>query len=116
MTTKTVACTRSSRRTIVLVPSGPEERIEEVFEGPECQNLAEPSKGGANPFFPTFTGGAKGSILGDTKGFGGMDLGAFVTGDVEDDVPDIHARSVKTTRVERQADFVGKGTKISDLE
>lgn len=76
--------------------------------GPECQ------KGGVNSFFPTFSGGAKG-ITGETKGVG-LDLGAFLTSDVDDDVPDFHARSVKTVRVEREADFVGKGTEISDLE
>lgn len=77
--------------------------------GPECQN------GGVNSFVPTFTGGTKGSVTGELKGFG-LDFGAFLTGDVDDDVPDIHARSVKTVRVERKADFVGKGTEISDLE
>ncbi|KAL0970678.1 hypothetical protein UPYG_G00245600 [Umbra pygmaea] len=39
----------------------------------------------------------------------GMDLGAFARGNIEDDVPDFHARSVKTSiRSERQADYVGK--------
>lgn len=84
--------------------------------GPECQNMALASKGGVSNFFPTFTGGAKGSIMGDAKTFGGIDLGAFVRGDVDEDVPDIHTRNAKTMRVERNADFVGKGTEISDLE
>lgn len=84
--------------------------------GPECQIVSGHSKGGMSTLFPTYTGGAKGSIMGDTKSFGGIDLGAFMTGDVEEDVPDFHARSVKTTRVERKADFVGTGTEISDLE
>lgn len=82
--------------------------------GPECQNMAGLPKGGMSTLFPTYTGGAKGSITG--KSFGGIDLGAFMTGDVDEDVPDFHARSLKTTRVERRADFVGKGTEISDLE
>lgn len=117
MSTKTVGCTRSTRRIIVHGPSGPEERIEEVVEGgPECQIVDGHSKGGMSTFFPFHTGGAKGSIVGDTKSFGGIDLGAFTTGDVDEDVPDIRARSAKTTRVEREADFVGKGTEISDSE
>lgn len=78
--------------------------------------MAGHSKGGMSTLFPTYTGGAKGSMTVDTKSFGGIDLGAFMTGDVDEDVPDFHARSVKTTRVEREADFVGKGTEISDLE
>lgn len=68
--------------------------------------------------------GTKGSLLGDTKtGLGnpfgaehGLDFGMFMTDNGEDDLPDIHARSVKSTRVERQADYIGKGTKTSDLE
>ncbi len=39
----------------------------------------------------------------------GDDLGAFMRGDVEEDLPDIHARSVKS-RDERKAGFVGGGT------
>lgn len=84
--------------------------------GPGCQIVAGPSNGGMSTFFPINTGGAKGGIMGHTKSFGGMDLGAFMTGDVEEDLPDIHARSLKTTRVERRADFVGTGTETSDLE
>ena len=50
----------------------------------------------------------------DTK-MGGMDLGAFFREDTDDDVPDFHARSVKSAvRVERKADYVGKGT--TDIE
>ncbi len=39
----------------------------------------------------------------------GDDFGAFMRGDVEEDLPDIHARSVKS-RDERKAGFVGGGT------
>lgn len=39
----------------------------------------------------------------------GDDLGAFMRGDVEEDLPDIHARSVKS-RDERKAGYVGGGT------
>ena len=100
--------------------------MEEVYEGgPGCQALGDSSKGGMGAFFPTLThtGGAKGSILGNTKtGFGdpfaaeGLDLGGFLTDNGEDDVPDFHARSVKSGRVERQADYIGKGTETSDVE
>jgi len=65
-------------------------------------------------------GGAKGSLLADARhgfGFGsdlGLDLGAFMTGHGDDDLPDFHARGVRPRRFERQADYVGKGTKSSD--
>lgn len=39
----------------------------------------------------------------------GDDLGAFMRGDVEEDLPDIHARSLKT-RDERKGAVVGEGT------
>lgn len=98
--------------------------MEVVMEGgPECQSMAGNSEMGA--FFPSFQGGGtKGSIMGDTKTmfgnpFGtdsGFDLGGFKRDIVEDDVPDFSARSVKSTRLARKADFVGKGTETSDLE
>ncbi|XP_035005366.2 fibrinogen alpha chain isoform X2 [Hippoglossus stenolepis] len=57
-------------------------------------------------------GGAKGSITEDTKpGFMnlfGSDIGGFMTDNPEQDHPDVHARSVKSARVQRQADYVGK--------
>ncbi|CAB1314839.1 unnamed protein product [Coregonus sp. 'balchen'] len=60
----------------------------------------------------TITGGTGGSFGGDPFG---MDLGAFLRGNEEDDVPDFHARSVKTSvRSERQADYVGKD--CSDIQ
>ncbi|KAM8747559.1 fibrinogen alpha chain-like isoform 1-T1 [Acanthopagrus schlegelii] len=118
MSTQTISCTKSTRRTIVHTKDGPVEKVEEVYEGgPECQALGDSSRGGMGAFFPTLThtGGAKGSILGNTKtGFGdpfaaeGLDLGGFMTDNGEDDVPDFHARSVKSSRVERQADYIGK--------
>ncbi|KAI5616130.1 fibrinogen alpha chain precursor [Silurus asotus] len=59
------------------------------------------------------SGGTKGFLL-DRKSItatsspfdGGEDLGAFFGGDIEDDVPDLHARSLKS-RDERKADFIG---------
>lgn len=62
------------------------------------------------------TGGTKG-LLSNTKtitsssstGDTGDDLGAFFAGDIEDDLPDLHARSLKS-RDDRKADFVGGGT------
>uniref|UniRef100_A0A3B5A9I0 Fibrinogen alpha chain-like n=1 Tax=Stegastes partitus TaxID=144197 RepID=A0A3B5A9I0_9TELE len=137
VSTQSLSCTKSIRRTVVHTKDGPVERMEEVIEGgPECQALRDSSKGGLSSLFPSLThtsssssssssssvhaGGAKGSILGDSKtGFMdpfGSDLGAFMTGNVEDDVPDFQARSLHGMRVERQADYVGKGTKTSDLE
>uniref|UniRef100_A0A3Q2TA04 Fibrinogen alpha chain n=1 Tax=Fundulus heteroclitus TaxID=8078 RepID=A0A3Q2TA04_FUNHE len=122
VTTKTVSCTKTIRRTIVHTKDGPVERVEEVGGGPECQGVGGFTKGELSSLFPSFTstssssssfhsGGAKGSLLADTKSgmdpFG-EDFGAFMTDNAEDDIPDIHARSVKSTVVERQQEFVGK--------
>ncbi|XP_016535172.1 fibrinogen alpha chain isoform X2 [Poecilia formosa] len=118
--TKTVSCTRTIRRTVIQTENGPVERVEQVGGGPECDTLGGFTKGGMGSLFPTLTGssssssfhsgGSKGSILADSKSgldpFG-ADFGAFMTDNVEDDIPDFHARSVKSTVVERQADFVG---------
>uniref|UniRef100_A0A8D3B3A6 Fibrinogen alpha/beta/gamma chain coiled coil domain-containing protein n=1 Tax=Scophthalmus maximus TaxID=52904 RepID=A0A8D3B3A6_SCOMX len=133
VSTKTTSCTKSTRRTIVHTKTGPVENVEEVYEGgPECQVIADSSKGGMGVFFPTLGssssssssfssslhtktvhgGGTKGSLTGGTRDGFGLDpfgdLGAFMTDAAEEDVPDFHARSVKSTRVERQADYVGK--------
>ncbi len=70
------------------------------------------------------TGGTKGSLTeGSKTGFGdpfgshfGFDHGPFHTVNAEDDIPDFHARSRMGTRVERQADYIGKGTQTSDQE
>lgn len=117
---------------MVHTKDGPVERVEEVIDGgPECQAATAFTKGGMSSLFPTLTHASssssvstktvqsrKGSLTGDTKtgfpdpfgGDVGMDLGAFLTDNAEDDVPDFQARSVKSTRVERRADYVGKGT------
>ncbi|XP_023279907.1 fibrinogen alpha chain isoform X2 [Seriola lalandi dorsalis] len=140
VSSKTLTCTKSTRRVIVHTKEGPVERTEEVMEGgPECQAMADNSRGGMSSLFPSLghassssstsssssstltsktvhTGGTKGSITGVSKGgfgdpFGtgfGFDLGPFHTAAAEDDIPDFHARSVKSTRFERQADYVGK--------
>lgn len=102
------------------------ERTEEVVEGgPECQAMTDLTKGGASSLFPSLrqTGGTKGGFMGDSKSASvnpfdteGFDLGAFMPGNVEDDVPDLHARNMNPLRVEREADFVGKGTQTSETE
>ncbi|KAM9717634.1 uncharacterized protein ACNS7B_021255 [Menidia menidia] len=130
VSTQTISCTKSIRRTVVHTKDGPVERVEEVTDGgPDCQ-VTDLTKGGMGSLFPSLShtssssssslssssktvhsDGTKGSLLGDFKSgfnpFGG-DLGAFMTDNADDDVPDFHARSVKTARVERQDDFVGK--------
>ena len=140
VSSKTVSCTRSTRRTIVHTKDGPVERVEQVMEGgPECQTMTDLSKGGMSSFFPSLShasaasssssssssvsSGTKTVQLGGTKGISdpfntdvGFDLGAFMTDRAEDDLPDFHARSVKSTRVERQADYIGKGTETSGQE
>ncbi|XP_067379224.1 fibrinogen alpha chain [Channa argus] len=129
VSTKTVSCTRSTRRTTIQTKDGPVEKVEEFIEGgPECQSGTSLSKGGMSSLFPTLshstssgsiktvhTSSTKGSLLGDSKSYGdpfgtdvGFDLGGFDTDKVDDDLPDFQARSVKTTRVLRQADYVGK--------
>ncbi|XP_037335793.2 fibrinogen alpha chain-like [Pungitius pungitius] len=132
MSTTTVSCTRSVRRTVVHTKDGPVEKMVEVMEGgPGCEAMTDSTKGGMNSFFPGFTsssssssssssfstkttshsGGTKGSILDIESDLGnpfGDDLGLFKTSDVEDDLPDFQARSVKSTRTERHADHVGK--------
>ncbi|XP_015226361.1 PREDICTED: fibrinogen alpha chain-like [Cyprinodon variegatus] len=120
--TKTVSCTKTVRRTIIQTPNGPVERVEEVGSGPECEGVGGFTKGEMGSLFPSFagsssssfsaihSGGTKGSLLADSKSgldpFG-ADFGAFLTDNSDDDVPDFHARSVKSTVVERQQDFVG---------
>uniref|UniRef100_A0A3B4VCE8 Fibrinogen alpha chain n=1 Tax=Seriola dumerili TaxID=41447 RepID=A0A3B4VCE8_SERDU len=138
VSSKSITCTKSTRRVIVHTKEGPVERMEEVMNGgPECQAMADNSRGGGmSSFFPSLghassssssstssltsktvhTSGTKGSLTGGSKGgfgdpFGagfGFDLGPFHTAAAEDDIPDFHARSVKSTRFERQADYVGK--------
>lgn len=100
--------------------------------GPECEGVGGFTKGEMGSLFPTFggssssssfsaihSGGTKGSLLADSKSgldpFG-ADFGAFLTDNSDDDVPDFHARSVKSKVVERQQDFVGTGTKTGNLE
>lgn len=144
VSTKSVTCTKSTRTTVVHTRDGPVERTEEVISGgPDCQIATDFTKGGMSSLFPSLShassssstgstktvhvsssssSSTKGSITGNTKtGPGdtfdsdvGFDLGAFLTDNTEDDVPDFHARSVKSaSRVERQADFVGKGTETT---
>nr|XP_020477878.1 fibrinogen alpha chain [Monopterus albus] len=139
VSTKTVSCTKTTRKTVLHTKEGPVEKVEEVIGGgPECQGMADLNRGDISALFPTLShtsssssfssssssvstktvhdSGAKGSLTGDSKTgftdtFGsevGIDLGAFLTDTADDDVPDFHARSVKSTRVERQADYIGK--------
>uniref|UniRef100_A0A672HJZ9 Fibrinogen alpha chain n=1 Tax=Salarias fasciatus TaxID=181472 RepID=A0A672HJZ9_SALFA len=112
--TQSASCTKSIRVTTVQTDQGPVDRVEEVIEGgPECQAIAGTGKGGTSSI--TELGGG-----GDLFGPGGFDsktafmdpfasdFGAFMTDTVEDDVPDFQARSMVATRVQRQADYVGK--------
>lgn len=129
---KSVSCTKRVRTVVVDSGDGPVQKMEEYVEGgPECQAIG---KGGMGALFPSFTGtgtktvhyasSTKGSLADSKTSFSvdpfggdpGMDLGAFLTDNAEDDVPDFHARSVKSGRVERQADYVGKGTTAAETE
>lgn len=131
VTTKSLSCTKRVRTVVVDSGDGPVQKMEEFVEGgPECQALANAKGGSAFPSLTGstktlhFTSSAKGSP-GDSKtSFGvdpfagdpGMDLGAFLTDNADDDLPDFHARSVKSARVERQADYVGKGSTAAETE
>lgn len=126
--TQTSSCTKTVRTTVVQTAKGPVETKEELVEGgPECQSFTELSNGQRIALFPTLTsssssslsvhtGGTKQSQLEVSKSglLNPFDLGAFTTAGAEDDVPDLHARSVKSTRVERRADYVGKGTEAEE--
>ncbi|XP_033970213.1 fibrinogen alpha chain [Trematomus bernacchii] len=129
-----VTCTMSTRRTVVQTKDGPVETVEEVMEGgPECQSMTDFTQGGSSSVFPSLThtssssssssssskivqaGGTKGSLLDTKSGFSGnpfgdfgADLGGFMAGLADDDVPDFHARSVKSVRTEREAGYIGK--------
>nr|XP_046174269.1 fibrinogen alpha chain-like [Oncorhynchus gorbuscha] len=143
-TTHVSSCTKTIKKTTVHTKDGPVERIEEVSSGPGCEAMKLGGGGGMGDFFPSLSssssssssssftkttshGSNKGgsSLFSSTKtggvadGFGadsfGMDLGAFMRGKDDDDVPDFHSHGVKTSvRSKRQADYVGKST--SDQE
>ncbi|KAG7255405.1 hypothetical protein CRUP_035713 [Coryphaenoides rupestris] len=108
-TSKTTLCGKSTRTIVTQTPSGPVETTEEVIEGgPACQTMMDSTKG--MPFiFPTLER-SKGLL--DTKtGFleTGFDLGGFIGDNPEDDHPDVHARSMKSTTVNtKTASYVGK--------
>ena len=127
-TSSSSSCTKSIRTVVMQTASGPVETREEVIEGgPGCRTILESSRGGMGTFFPnlagpgsssssshSFTsnaGGAKGSLLDTKTGFAdfGFDLGTFGMGNVEEDFPDVHARSIKSSTIV-QSDNVGKGT------
>uniref|UniRef100_A0A8K9UN39 Fibrinogen alpha chain n=1 Tax=Oncorhynchus mykiss TaxID=8022 RepID=A0A8K9UN39_ONCMY len=139
-TTHISSCTKTIKKTTVHTKDGPVERIEEVSSGPGCEAMKLGGGGGGmGDFFPSLSsssssssssftkttshGSNKGgsSLLSSTKtggaadGFGadsfGMDLGVFMRGKDDDDVPDFlsHSHGVKTSvRSKRQADYVGK--------
>lgn len=110
--TTTTSCTKRIKTTVTNTPSGPVETREEVMEGgPGCQSMMDSSKGGMSSIFPTLDR-TKGNPLDTKTGFAdtGFDLAAFTVGDPEDDLPDIHARSLKSTSGTKTLDFVGKGT------
>ncbi|XP_036407145.1 fibrinogen alpha chain [Megalops cyprinoides] len=49
-----------------------------------------------------------GSLKGFSTSFMGEDLGEFMQGEVEEDLPDIHARSLRGPSGDRQRDYAGK--------
>ncbi|XP_068612222.1 fibrinogen alpha chain-like [Brachionichthys hirsutus] len=100
VSSKSITCSKSMRKTVVQTDDGPVDKMEEVIEGgPECHTMTETSKTGLSSLFPTFGGAEFGNLFGD-------DLGIFGTAPVEDDVPDFQARSVKTASIVRTTDTV----------
>ncbi|KAM8898160.1 fibrinogen alpha chain [Spinachia spinachia] len=131
ISTTTISCTKTIRKTVVHTKDGPVEKMVQLMEGgPGCEAMTDVTKGGMDSFSPGFTssssssssssfstkttshsGGTKGSLLdieSDLTNPFGDDLGLFKMSDVGDDLPDIQARSLKSTRTERQAGHVGK--------
>ncbi|XP_076019059.1 uncharacterized protein LOC143010568 isoform X1 [Genypterus blacodes] len=127
---QTFSCTRTIQKVITHTKNGPVETTEEVMVGgPECQTMTHLTRGELSGFFPSHTSSSSSSSsstssittksVDSTKGgvsktmisdFGGVgfDLGLLRTDDAEEDTPDVHARGVKSTRVEREAHYVGK--------
>lgn len=134
VSTKTIGCTKRIQTTVINTSKGPVEKTEEVVEGgPECQTFTELREDELGSFFPTLsqassssssssssihTGDSKGSLLGGsrTELVNPFDFGAFKPANGDEDVPDLLARSIKSTHVERKADYVGKGTQPSALD
>ncbi|XP_061769696.1 fibrinogen alpha chain [Nerophis ophidion] len=119
-TTDTSRCVKTVKRTTVMTADGPVEKVVETTED-GCHDI----KGGLDSFFPGVShasstiktvhmGGAKdghSSVKMSTSPLFpdvGYDLGKFFGDHTEDDVPDVDARSVKTTHVARQSDYTGK--------
>ncbi|XP_062311884.1 fibrinogen alpha chain [Osmerus eperlanus] len=114
VTSSSSSCTKSVKTTTVSKGGGSEVREEVTSSQGGCEisgggkvdlaSFLRPPLSGSKG--PTDTKG--GTLLDNTK-MGGMDLGAFFRDDTDDDVPDFHARSVKSAaRVQRKADYVGK--------
>lgn len=79
--------------------------------GTNTQKLSSSSSSSSSTSKTSLAGGSKTAtktVLSSDIDFGD-DLGAFMRGDVEEDLPDIHARSLKT-RNERKTAVVGEGT------
>ncbi|CAL8241236.1 unnamed protein product [Merluccius merluccius] len=103
------SCTTIIRR-LVQTEAGPVTREEVIEGGPGCK--AKLSQGGMSSFFPSLTHSttteAKGSLLDEKTGFDLFDMGGFARDITEDDHPDVHARSLKSSTVVLQGDYVGK--------
>ncbi|XP_068164972.1 fibrinogen alpha chain [Antennarius striatus] len=123
VSTKSVSCTKTLRKTIVQTDDGPVEKTEEVIGGgPECYTMTDTTKSGLASLFPTInmhsssSDGTKGLPF-DLSGTDflnpfGDDIGAFKSNTADDDVPDIQARSVKTVTVVHTTDNVGDCAKV----
>ncbi|KAK0132168.1 Fibrinogen alpha chain [Merluccius polli] len=104
------SCTTIIRR-LVQTEAGPVTKEEVIEGGPGCK--AKLSQGGMSSFFPSLsahstTSEAKGSLLDEKTGFDLFDMGVFTRDITEDDHPDVHARSMKSSTVVLQGDYVGK--------
>ncbi|XP_061664966.1 fibrinogen alpha chain-like isoform X1 [Syngnathoides biaculeatus] len=119
------SCVIVTKKVTVMTQDGPVEKIEETREGgPACKGESG-TKGGLDSLFPVLShtstnvktvhvGASKGAQSDTKTAFSqpftevGFDLGKFLSDHVDDDIPDLRARSVQSVQVKRQSDYTGK--------
>lgn len=81
------------------------------FEEPsKDKSLTSLSQGGVGSDYFKFSSSSTKTVKGGSLKDVFPDFGGFTGGEVEEDRPDIHARSLKTRTETMQRDYVGKGT------
>ncbi|XP_061524733.1 LOW QUALITY PROTEIN: fibrinogen alpha chain [Phycodurus eques] len=115
-------CVIMTKKTMEMTKDGPVEKLVETREGgPACQGVSG-TKGELDSLLSHVStniktvnvGGVKGSQSDTKTGFSqtfkemGFDMGKFLTHHIDDDAPDVYARSIQSAHVERHSDYVGK--------